>query len=46
MVQNFCYLLCKGKVGVEGKEVMLTEKGLPSLELMIQTLAKHQKWRN
>lgn len=43
MIQNFCYLLSKGKVGVERKEVMLIEKVLPSFELRIQTLCKTSK---
>lgn len=29
MVENFYYLLCKGKVGVERKEVRWTEKCFP-----------------
>lgn len=43
MVQNFYYLLSKGKVGVERREVMLIEKLLPSLELKIHTLCKIPK---
>lgn len=43
MVQNFYYLLSKGKAGVERREVMLIEKLLPSLELKIHTLCKIPK---
>lgn len=46
MVENFSYLLSKGKVGVGRKEGGLAEKLFPHLNQESMHYAKYQKQRN